>query len=732
MKRKFIKKYYKDIDLFRIFACLAIFLYHLGILKGGYLAVCSFFVLSGYLSCISGFKHDKFSFKDYYLNKIKHLYIPLVVLVGISISVISYIPDVVWLNLKPETTSVLLGYNNYWQLGANIDYFTKATTSPFTHLWFMAIILQFDLVFPFIFVLLKKLGNWLKGLPIALCSILSIVSFGYFIYLFNNKGIMFAYYDTFSRLFALLLGVCLGFIHQYFTHLIPFKRLYRVVYFLYIALIFVIFMFIDSSSNLMILMMGLSTLISLRIIDYGTYHYKNTRLVDDSDKFFMLLSNTCFEIYLFQYLIIYLFQLYGYENIISKIIIIIITIIISLLIHLGLDVFKKKNIFRCILIVIILSFTVDGLYKFYKAVDHTPEMLALEEQMNNNEDMMLAKQEEYLSKQQEEQENWNEVLEQLDKDEKALKDYVSKIKITGVGDSVMLGAINNLYAKFSNSYFDAKVSRTDYEAPKILRDLKNKGKLGDIIIINLGANGQCPEYCKTDIMNIVGNRTVLWLNVTNDKQVHVNAKLENIAKKYSNLYIIDWNKISSGHKEYFVSDGIHLTSTGRVAYTNAIFDYIYNMYLKEFNEKKNNIINEHNNELKTKISFFGNDLLLNSFDDIHDSFSDAKFLVKNYTYNSLISDIKKEIENKTLNYKVVIALDKELELTKEQYSYIRELLKDNELYIVKTGKDIIYIECNVLDFSSIISNKDYLTADNRHLNKEGNLKLKELLINNIK
>ena len=55
------KKYYKNINLIRVIACLGVLLYHFNILKGGYLAVCIFFVLSGYLSCISAFKKEKFS-----------------------------------------------------------------------------------------------------------------------------------------------------------------------------------------------------------------------------------------------------------------------------------------------------------------------------------------------------------------------------------------------------------------------------------------------------------------------------------------------------------------------------------------------------------------------------------------------------------------------------------------------------------------------------------------------
>ena len=89
-----MKKYYRDLDIIRVIACIAVLLYHLGILKGGYLAVCSFFVLSGYLSCVSAFKKEKFDFKNYYKNKFFHLYLPLLVVVLISIFAISFIPSI--------------------------------------------------------------------------------------------------------------------------------------------------------------------------------------------------------------------------------------------------------------------------------------------------------------------------------------------------------------------------------------------------------------------------------------------------------------------------------------------------------------------------------------------------------------------------------------------------------------------------------------------------------------
>ena len=152
-------KHFKYIDILRIFSCIMIFLYHLNMLKGGFLAVSIFFVISGYLSTIKLFKKEKISFKEFYLNKLFRLYLPMLIVVFVSIGVIKLFLDVNWFNLKPEVTSIMLGYNNFWQIMTNMDYFRSGLESPFIHLWYMAILMQFDLVFPFIFLLLKKIGD---------------------------------------------------------------------------------------------------------------------------------------------------------------------------------------------------------------------------------------------------------------------------------------------------------------------------------------------------------------------------------------------------------------------------------------------------------------------------------------------------------------------------------------------------------------------------------------------
>lgn len=740
-KRISRQKYYKNLDLLRLLSCIAILLYHLNILKGGYLAVCTFFVLTSYLSCLSEFKKDKFSIKDYYLKRIVKLYIPLIIVVFSSLAVISLFPNISWFNLKPETTSVLLGYNNFWQLNANLDYFARHINSPFIHLWYIAILLQFDLVFPLIFVPLRKLGDKVsKSIPCIITALATTISTIYFYRMSLTQNMMVTYYDTFTRLFSLLFGLTLAFFHNYYKSLLPnkFKEspYKNIIFTFYLILLSILFVLIDSKSPYFALSMVITTILTCRIIDYATT--TSTNSLNLVEKVVKSLSDISYEIYLTQYPIIFLFQYIKLQPLYKLAAIILVTIITSYIIHFALKKTKRFKVFKYLLLTSVLIVSIYGAYQYYLAKDHTLEMKKLKEQLAQNEQMIKESKEKYATQLKEEQEDWTKQLENLEECESKLNEVVSNLPIVGVGDSVMLGAISNLQSQFPNGYFDAKVSRTAWKVAPILKDLTEKNMLGNPIVLNLGANGDCSKSCKAEIMQIADKRQVFWLNTTNNETA--NNNLYNISKEYSNLHLIDWSSISSGHSEYFYADGIHLTPTGRVAYTKAIYDAIYQEYLNEYNEKKKAIISEHEEQEKNKISFYGNTLLLNSFEYIEKDFTTAAFIInKDYTYKSLKSEIEQALKNNAITNKIVLAFDNTTNIKTTEYEELLKLCKDKELYIVATNTTVTnlskknYSNLVVLDFTKELKkHPEYFMADGKHLSDKGNKALSKLLKENIK
>ena len=354
-------------------------------------------------------------------------------------------------------------------------------------------------------------------------------------------------------------------------------------------------------------------------------------------------------------------------------------------------------------------------------------MKELEKQLNKNAEMMKLKQEEYAKQLEEEKEAWELELKKLEDGVADLDEVVHKLHLVGVGDSVMLGAVTDLYREFPKGYFDAKESRTAWVVNNILKDLKANNMLGNPIVFGLGANGDCPEWCKLEILNTIEDRNIFWLTTTWNKGDYVNKNIKDFASKHDNVYVIDWESISKGHDEYFIADGIHLTEIGRESYSKAIYDSIKEAYIDEYNNKKDAIIKARDDENKKKISFYGNDLLLNAFDYIEKEFNNAKYVMnKDFNYELLKQELKEAIDNKTLDYNIVLVFDSSFKINNDEYNELIKLCKDHNIYILSN-----------MDFEGAISIKfdnidNYYMADKVHLTDEGNKALSKILKESIK
>lgn len=594
------KNYYVYLDILRLISCIAVFLYHLKILKGGYLAVCTFFVISSFLSCVSEQKRAKFSLKRYYISKLVKLYIPLVAVIFTTIGFLSLFPDIYMPSLKPEVKSILLGYNNFWQLSANMDYFAQHIDSPFMHLWYVSILLQFDLIFPLIYIPLRKLGDkYHRIIPCALTMICSVAGCIYFYVASLNQNIMISYYNSFSRIFSLLFGLSLGFIHHYYAPIIPkklkSKKASVCIFFAYIIALISLFFTINASSKFFQISMIIASLITCRIIDYSIVLLKETESL--FNKIIKYLSSISYEFYLLQYPLIFYMQYTNINEILKFIIVLPLLLILSFIFHYILSKNKEKYLLHYIFKALLLVVTIFGVCKFNTMKDNTLEMNELKAELARDEALLVAKQEEYNRKYQEKQQEFEEAIQELDVDESKLAEMVTNVPAIAMGDSVMENNAKLLYQKFPNMYIDAKYLRVASYAVDALQNLKDQGKLADIIILEFGANGDCTEAEKNKIMEICEGKQVFWLTVPNDRIVKVNDKLFKLAEKYDNLHIIDWYTITRPHPEYFISDKVHLNSKGKEAFTQVLYDALYNYYSNELSAKKEALEREYEESL---------------------------------------------------------------------------------------------------------------------------------------
>ena len=177
----------------------------------------------------------------------------------------------------------------------------------------------------------------------------------------------------------------------------------------------------------------------------------------------------------------------------------------------------------------------------------------------------------------------NEITEA---DKEKVAEEVSNLKVVGIGDSVLLGAIKELYAKFPKGYFDGKVSRPLSVGENILKDLKSQGKLGNTVILSLANNGEYSTKKNKQLMEILEDRELYWVNAVGADDPTFNDKFREFAKDYPNIHIVEWDVVSKGHKEYFYADGIHTKGEGIKKYAETIYNAVYENYLEKYKKTK--------------------------------------------------------------------------------------------------------------------------------------------------
>ncbi|SCK29305.1 acyltransferase family protein [Vogesella sp. LIG4] len=154
--------YRPDIDGLRALAILSVLLYHAfpTFIRGGFIGVDIFFVISGYLITsiiFNKIQNNEFSFFDFYIRRIKRIYPALLL-------VLTFTTAFGWIILLPSEFSTLgkhvassVFFVQNFTLYHESGYFNpQATLKPLLHIWSLGIEEQFYLIFPVILFSAKK------------------------------------------------------------------------------------------------------------------------------------------------------------------------------------------------------------------------------------------------------------------------------------------------------------------------------------------------------------------------------------------------------------------------------------------------------------------------------------------------------------------------------------------------------------------------------------------------
>ncbi|MFM8964706.1 MAG: acyltransferase family protein, partial [Actinomycetota bacterium] len=142
------------------------------------------------------------------------------------------------------------------------------------------------------------------------------------------------------------------------------------------------------------------------------------------------------------------------------------------------------------------------------------------------------------------------------------------------GDSVILG-IRNVLASYERiELINARVGRQIGELIEVTR-IDQKFVADSPVVLNLGNNNRLVESDVTALFEIVKDQPrVIVVNtaVPRNWRDENNEIIFRVSSRYPNTTLIDWQKLSEGHPEYFASDGVHLNPPGVNAYVSAILE----------------------------------------------------------------------------------------------------------------------------------------------------------------
>jgi hypothetical protein len=151
---------------------------------------------------------------------------------------------------------------------------------------------------------------------------------------------------------------------------------------------------------------------------------------------------------------------------------------------------------------------------------------------------------------------------------------VQKIEVLAIGDSVMLGAAEEL-ATYGITV-DAQKSRPFKAALPIVNYVKSIGALGEAVVIHLGTNSGTSQDTIDSIMApLAGVPLVLVLtNAVPGKgwEKSNNTLIRALPDRYPNVKVLDWKLLVDPNPKWVYDDGTHLRPIGQERYTEAILE----------------------------------------------------------------------------------------------------------------------------------------------------------------
>lgn len=547
------------------------------------------FVISGYLITSLLLKeYDDtgiIKLKSFWIRRLKRLLPAVIVFLMVVGTATLLLKSDNIIRVKHDIIAAIFYVSNWWYIAKDVNYFEQFSFMPLKHLWSLAIEEQFYIFFPVILVTLLltikkryKIGFIFWGV--------SIISLGLMMFIYSINGDHSrVYFGTDTRLQTLLLGVILAFLWP------PFKLKNdppKVVKYVidsigslsFIVLILLFFIINDETNWIYDGGFYLISILTLFIIA-SVVHPSTWIAKIFSNPVLVFIGKRSYSLYLWHFAVISFVHSYYVDGQIPVYVYFIdisLTIIFAELSYRFIETpFRKEGIKA-------LNWRPSYIPQFIRmAIVVTlliPFMLILVGAFNKyGKDIIGEKANSFDTTIED---NYLMRIAPIDnihidglvsEKKKESSDVYNNIKPLLIGDSVMVDIGESFKSSVPKSRIDGKVGRQLYQTlPLVKANYSQYKKSSDQVVLELGTNGDFTVKQLDDLLNQFGKAKIYLVNtrVPRIYEANVNRLLADAAKRKSNVTLIDWNKRSQGHSEYFAPDGVHLEYKGVLALKDEI------------------------------------------------------------------------------------------------------------------------------------------------------------------
>ena len=635
-----MRKHIVGIDTLRCLAMVMIVVYHCfpNFYAGGFIAVETFFVISGYFICDMLLRaakdEEQFgslrSFWSFLWNRLKR-FVPVLFLCIVLTLSVAFFADQNFLTGSRENTLFAATFStNIANIVRNLSYEQSIVPNLFNHTWFLALELQICIVFYLLVAAIYRIFFGKKTdkshrrfcvsfgvitLLLAITSYLLMYAYGGWFTLQDR-----AYFGPDSHAGAFLLGATLS-SFMLATKQKELKRIAKIILTIPAIILFggiIAYGFFAnySASSTYTYVLALTAFISAIVVFLimrigATKKYK---LIAP----FEYLGRISFAVYLLHYPFNILFPsiFQGVPLDIVPYIAIAASLIVAVLLDKVFVPFSAKH--KIIFSIILVASLVLPVWSLVKAPakstieEQLEQELALTEGQNPETEIDISSLD-YSGgisfiKSVETSMNYFDAAKSFAKPRPVIKQYtkpgsyntsgraqwntpnlsnisaLSSSRVLVIGDSVVLGAQSAIKSTIGGSYVDAMGSRNMADAINLLATYRsaNGGNLPHIIVLGLVTNYYAftADTLQTIVNTAGADHQFIFMTGycgSYSRQTQNNT-IRAFAQSHANVHVGDWESlIKSNPDAYTGSDHIHLNPNGRTAYANLIKGIVDNL-----------------------------------------------------------------------------------------------------------------------------------------------------------